>query len=79
MLHAQPLIKAQARDYVRETQERLIGAPVLQRLSEQHAKGDVQPLLLAMLDQWRTRLATEQGYGPGNIVSLLRLSRGSLR
>ena len=28
----QPLIKAQAKDYVRQTQERLIGAPILQRL-----------------------------------------------
>ena len=33
VLVEQPLIKAQAKDYVRQTQERLIGAPILQRLS----------------------------------------------
>ena len=33
VLVEQPLIKAQAKDYVRQTQERLIGAPILQQLT----------------------------------------------
>src|SRR5262249_2484748 len=30
-------------------------------------------------DHWRGRPAAEQGYGPGNVVNLLRLLRGDLR
>jgi WD40 repeat protein/transcriptional regulator with XRE-family HTH domain len=74
----QPLIRAQAKDYVRQTQERLIGAPILQRLDD-GAGAAVASRLLALLDEWRGRPAIEQGYGPGNIVNLLRLLRGDLR
>ena len=74
-----PLIKAQAKDYVRQTQERLIGAPILQRLSAQGGDAGAERRLLALLDAWRDRPASEQGYGPGNIVNLLRVLRGDLR
>ena len=79
VLVEQPLIKAQAKDYVRQTQERLIGAPILQRLTAQHGDGGAEQRLLALLDGWRGRPAAEQGYGPGNVVNLLRLLRGDLR
>jgi transcriptional regulator with XRE-family HTH domain len=75
----QPLIQAQAKDYVRQTQERLIGAPVLQGLNAQYAEAGAERRLLALLDAWRGRPAAEQGYGPGNVVNLLRLLRGDLR
>jgi WD40 repeat protein/DNA-binding XRE family transcriptional regulator len=75
----QPLIQAQAKDYVRQTQERLIGAPILQGLNVQHAEAGAERRLLALLDTWRGRAAAEQGYGPGNVVNLLRLLRGDLR
>jgi WD40 repeat protein len=74
-----PLIKAQAKDYVRETQERLIGAPILERVAVQHPGAGTQPLLQSLLDGWRGRPEAEQGYGPGNVVNLLRLLRGDLR
>src|SRR5262249_48197242 len=74
-----PLIKAQAKDYVRQSQERLIGRTILQRLDAQQAIGGTEGLLLALLDSWRGRSAEEQGHGPGNIVNLLRLLRGNLR
>jgi hypothetical protein len=35
-------------------------------------------LLLALLEGWRDRPHAEQGYGPGNVVNLLRLLRGDL-
>ena len=35
--------------------------------------------MLALLEGWRDRPALEQGYGPGNVVNLLRLLRGDLR
>jgi hypothetical protein len=44
LLVEQPLIKAQAKDYLRHTQERLIGESILRRLGEAHA---AEPQLLA--------------------------------
>jgi hypothetical protein len=79
MLVEQPLIKAQAKDYVRQTQERLICAPIVARLNAQLGETGTKPVLLALLDAWRGRPAAEQGYGPGNVVNLVRLLRGNLR
>src|SRR6266851_10232421 len=75
----QPLIKAQAKDYVRNTQERLIGEPILQHLDIKSGHGTTEQRLRALLDGWRYRPEAEQGYGPGNVVNLLRLARGDLR
>jgi WD40 repeat protein/transcriptional regulator with XRE-family HTH domain len=75
----QPLIKAQAKEYVRQSQERLIGYPIIQQLRSQHGARGVESLLRALLDDWRTQPPDEQGYGPGNAVNLLRLLRGELR
>jgi len=74
----QPLIRAQAKDYVRDTQERLIGARVLQQLQAEHGDDGAEQMLKALLDGWRHRPHGEQGYGPGNVVNLLRLLRRDL-
>ncbi|MBV9597659.1 MAG: hypothetical protein JOZ87_12435 [Chloroflexi bacterium] len=74
-----PLIQAHAREYVRHSQERLIGAPILHRLKLHHGAHRIEPLLLALLDFWRAHPEVEQGFGPSNIVNLLRLLRGELR
>jgi WD40 repeat protein/transcriptional regulator with XRE-family HTH domain len=79
VLVVQPFIKAQAKDYVRRTQERLIGAPILRRLNAHCGEEGIQPRLLALLEGWRGRPSAAQGYGPGNVVNLLRLLRGDLR
>jgi hypothetical protein len=78
-LVAQPLIKAQAKDYVRKTQERLLGDPVLQQLTTASGVRGAEQKLLALLEGWRGRAYTEQAYGPGNVVNVLRLLRGNLR
>jgi WD40 repeat protein len=70
------LIKARATDYVRQTQERLIGAPLLLALKARYGERGTEQRLLAMLEGWRGRPPAEQGYGPGNAVNLLRLLRG---
>src|SRR5262249_40752471 len=75
LLVEQPLIQAQAREYVRRSQERLIGEPILQRLRMNHGAGSTERRLLALLDGWRDRPPAEQGYGPGNAINLLRLLR----
>jgi len=77
------IIQATAKDYVRQSQERLLATPLIERLvaatGGQPAAG--QRLLLG-LTRWQnappaSRLA--QGYGPGNLINLLRLLRGHLR
>jgi WD40 repeat protein len=78
-LVSDPLIRAQATQYVRQAQERLVGDSVLQRLKAEHGDAHVEPLLTALLESWRARPHMEQGYGPGNVVNLLRLLRGDLR
>jgi WD40 repeat protein/transcriptional regulator with XRE-family HTH domain len=79
LLVEQPLMQARARDYVRQSQERLIGAPILERLLAHPGADGTEQRLLALLDGWRGRPAAEQGSGPGNVVNLLGLLRGHLR
>jgi WD40 repeat protein/DNA-binding XRE family transcriptional regulator len=78
-LVAQPLIKAQAKEYVRLSQERLLGEPIIQHLKLEHGLEGAETLLIGLLDAWRDRSRGEQGFGPGNAVNLLRLLRGSIR
>jgi hypothetical protein len=78
-LLAQLLIRAQAKEYVRQAQERLIGEPVLEHLQAEHGPDETERRLLTLLDGWRNRPHRDQGYGPGNVVNLLRLVRGDLR
>jgi WD40 repeat protein/transcriptional regulator with XRE-family HTH domain len=74
-----PLIEAQAKQYIRQIQELLIGAPILQRVQARHGRVGTEQRLVALLSRWRDRPSDEQGYGPGNVVNLLRLLRGDLR
>jgi WD40 repeat protein len=79
LLLSQPLVQATAKDYVRRSQERLIALPLLERLRTSSDSAVVERRLLALLDAWRGREWNEQGYGPGNVVNLLRLLRGDLQ
>jgi WD40 repeat protein/transcriptional regulator with XRE-family HTH domain len=79
LLVRHPLVKAKARDYVRRSQERLIAAPLLARLAVAGMGGEGEGVLLGLLEGWRGRPPAAQGYGPGNVVNLLRLRRGHLR
>src|SRR5262249_23033296 len=79
LLVRQPVVKAQARAYVRRSQERLLAPPLLERLADVDPGAAADAPLLALLERWRARSPAEQGYGPGNVVNLLRLRRGELR
>jgi WD40 repeat protein/transcriptional regulator with XRE-family HTH domain len=80
LLVQQTLLKASAKDYVRRCQELLIGQPLLEQLrSSLGSAAVVERQLLMLLGAWRGQPAAEQGYGPGNVVNLLRLLRGELR
>ena len=74
------LVLAHAREYVRQTQERLVAAPILALLQNAYLdQTEVEGHLLALLVQFRSLPVNSQGYGPANLVTLLRLLRGDLR
>ncbi len=74
------LAQAQAKDYVREIQVRLLVQPLLERLrAELGADVQVEAHLLRLLAQFRAEDAVTQGYGPANVISLLKALRGHLR
>ena len=71
---------ATAKEYVRQTQERLIVTPLLAQLQKVFpGRAEVERHLLALLDQLRAQADDAQGYGPTNMLALLRKLRGHLR
>jgi WD40 repeat protein/DNA-binding CsgD family transcriptional regulator len=76
----QGLELATSKEYVRQTQQRLIVAPLLGRLRGRYRRREeVEERLLALLDQFRARATYAQGYGPANVLALLRQHWGHLR
>src|SRR3989440_792608 len=74
------LAQAQAKDYVREIQVRLLVQPLLERLhAELGADVQVEAHLLRLLARFRSENAATQGYGPANVITLLKALRGHLR
>ncbi len=74
------LVQANAKEYVRQTQQRLIVAPLLVQLwSVYQGRAAVEECLFSLLDQLRTQADDVQGYGPANLLALLRELRGHLR
>ena len=73
---------AQAKEYVRQTQTRLIATPILNYLYSVYLQRDkVEERLLALLAglQQDTPVNHFQGYAPANLLALLHLHRGHLR
>jgi WD40 repeat protein/transcriptional regulator with XRE-family HTH domain len=70
---------ADAKDYVRETQERVLVAPLLERLQAMSpGHSSLEAELIALLDRLRSLPEDVQGYGPANLLALLRRQRGDL-
>src|SRR5205085_11510647 len=79
-LQAHALMKAQANDHVRRSQERLLVAPLLEQLVARYGtSGAVEERILSLINELRETPLLEQRYGPGNLVNLLRVLRGDLR
>src|SRR6266699_1168479 len=71
---------APCKEYVRQTQQRLIVAPILAGLRSSYPlRTAIEEQLLALLDEQRERADDAQGYGPANLLALLRELRGNLR
>jgi WD40 repeat protein len=67
-----PLVKAQAKDYVRESQIRVILAPIVDRLkSSFKSLTDIEHMLKHLLLKLQNEYATSSGYAGGNILNLL--------
>jgi WD40 repeat protein/transcriptional regulator with XRE-family HTH domain len=76
----QGLALATAKEYVRQTQERLIVTQLLAQVrSVYRGRVEVEEHLLGLLERLRAREDSAQGYGPANVLALLGEHRGHLR
>lgn len=79
-LREHALVLAHGREYVRQTQERLLVAPILAQLLGAYPQpAGVAARLRALLDALRSEAVPAQGYGPANLLALLRQQQGDLR
>ena len=66
------LIKAQAKDYIRNAQIRLILQPIAEQLLAQlGGRSQVKHRLTQLLSNLRSRAAPQSGYAAGNLLNLL--------
>jgi WD40 repeat protein len=73
------LIKAQAKDYVRESQIRIILEPIIERLRNTFkSPRDVEYKLKQIVLKLQKEYATSSGYAGGNILNLLRQLKANL-
>jgi len=71
---------ATAKEYVRQIQQRLLVAPLLAQLRNVYPqRAALEQQLCALLVQQRARADYAQGYGPANVLALLREHWGHLR
>jgi WD40 repeat protein len=72
-LRSHALLKAQAKDYVRDIQLRLIVQPILTNLREsQGGRANLVQLLLELLKTQQRSAPLQPGYFAGNVINLLR-------
>lgn len=80
LLASHALIKAQAKDFVRESQTRLILQPLITKLMTNfRVKRNLEHRLLSIINRLRERAPLAPGYVGGNILNLLRHMDSDLR
>ncbi len=73
IFNSHALIQAQAQDYVRESQVRMILVPLVDRLmGKLRSKSESKQQLDRLLVKLRTEFAGTDGYAGGNLINLLR-------
>lgn len=71
MLNRYALIKSQAKDYIRESQTRVILNPLVQRISERYRlRGELQEKFHHLLDKLKNHVQEKSGYAGGNLINL---------
>ncbi|HEY9846867.1 MAG TPA: WD40 repeat domain-containing protein, partial [Candidatus Caenarcaniphilales bacterium] len=79
LLNSHALIKAQSKDYIRESQVRVILEPIASRLIETlGSTKDIEYKLNQILSKQRTKSSISVEYGPGNIINLCHLLKINL-
>ena len=79
-LHRYALEQAHAKDYVRQTQVRLLVRPLLERLRAESGSDErVEEQCLSLLRRVRAEDGNREGYGPANVIALLKALRSDLR
>ena len=73
------LLKAQAKDYIRENQIRLILKPFVDRLLNISSKGKLEDQFRQIISQLRAKSAQETGYIGGNVLNVLCQLSSDLR
>jgi WD40 repeat protein/DNA-binding SARP family transcriptional activator len=73
------LLKAQSKDYVRQSQSRIIVQPIAERLLARLGPARLEAQLQRLLANLRARAPQMPGYGGGNILNLLLHLRRDLR
>jgi WD40 repeat protein len=71
LLASHALIKAQAIDYVRSSQERLILAPLAEQLLESLGRRETEKKIKQILSMLHSTYSEQTNYAPGNILNLL--------
>jgi WD40 repeat protein len=71
LFHTHALLLAQTKDYIRETQVRLILQPIANRLLSRHRLSELAALFRQILADWRSRSPQQTGYAAGNLINLL--------
>jgi WD40 repeat protein len=73
VFNSHALIQAQAKDYVRESQVRMILVPLVDRLmGKLRSKSEIKQQLDRVLVKLRTEFAGTKGYAGGNLINLYR-------
>ncbi|XQQ07276.1 MAG: NB-ARC domain-containing protein [Leptolyngbya sp. IPPAS B-1204] len=70
-LQVHALIQTQVKDYIRETQTRLILKPIVERLLATHSLTELTQAVRQMLAQLRQLPVQQMGYVGGNLLNLL--------
>jgi WD40 repeat protein len=71
LFEAYALMKAEAKEYVRESQVRLILQPLAQRLLSVYGREGLEQLCRSMLSRLREHQLHSPGYAAGNVLNLL--------
>lgn len=79
LLRSHALLKVSAREYVRESQERLIIAPIIKSIQYQIAGKSTEGQLQEMLAILRTSMPRKADYAAGNLLNLLAALNRQLR
>ena len=79
LFESHALIKAQAKEYVRESQTRLILLPVAQRLLATFGKEEVEKMFTDILTSLHSKHPQRPSYAAGNVLNLLVQGQSDLR